>query len=683
MRTIAVVFAVLASCNSSATSSAAPAPAGAAAPDTSATPARPSAVNGAPPGSTKPNLTSHADVAVVQVKTDDGADVVGVGQPRMQLADASAVGELALRAHAGLAVAEDASWITIWNLVTGEVIRRIEPLAEINPTTVTFAISPDAAWLAVGSDSKTRVFTRPFEQVAFTLTCAEVRAFSHASKLFACHGTLPEVWSVADRKLVAKVPDQALLLMPKAVQFSADDRSLYWATDQEIVRWDFASSGAMTPVYKSREKILKVVFSEGSNTAFVSTRAAGSYKYASVLVDLASGQTSASASEFRAAVSATGRRLAYGAGTKVRVIDAATGNVVWSATPPAIVHRVAFANDAETIGFVEGNRLHVVDLSSGPRSYEAPSRFAGWLAEGIAGIERDGKLEQLAMADRTWQPADPAALAIKTGAPAWASWVAPGGAIAAEPSPRHDAPADARGATPCAAKLRVWTPKGGPRTVAMSCAGPESADPGWDIGGGWVVGVSSKSAIVCDAVSGKRAGSVNVERPRIDKPTFARAYWDMTLSPAGNLLALISRGPELPQQGAPDPREDAMHVTESRDKTDCVTDLAGECRMEYHLTLYTLTGPPKQAWQTRLEEHQASNVRAARPSVLVFDHGGKHLLIGMSDGEIQVMSTTKSDAKHVEHLHHGPIVRLVPSPGDGWVFSEDAAGEQRIWRLPR
>jgi hypothetical protein len=59
-------------------------------------PARTPAVNGAAPGSAKPNVPSHADVAVLPVKTDDGGDVVGVGQPRMQLADASEVGELAL-----------------------------------------------------------------------------------------------------------------------------------------------------------------------------------------------------------------------------------------------------------------------------------------------------------------------------------------------------------------------------------------------------------------------------------------------------------------------------------------------------------------------------------------------------------------------------------------------------------
>jgi len=35
----------------------------------------------------------------------------------------------------------------------------------------------------------------------------------------------------------------------------------------------------------------------------------------------------------------------------------------------------------------------------------------------------------------------------------------------------------------------------------------------------------------------------------------------------------------------------------------------------------------------------------------------------------------------LEALHHAPITRIDVSPGDGWVFTEDAEGEQRIWRL--
>ena len=629
-------------------------------------------------------MASHADVAVLPVKTDAAGDVFSVGQPRMLLADDGPAGGLVLRARGGIVAAEDAGAITLWNVATGEVIRRVEPLPTPNPTVVTFALSPDAAWLAVGSDSKTRVLRQPFDQVVFTPKCSEVRAFSHDSTLFACHDILPEVWSVAERKLIAKLPGLGQgQRMPLAVQFSADDRSLYWATDREIVRWDFASSGAVTSVYTRQERIVYAAFSEGSNTAFVSTHPPASYKHASVLVDLANGQTAAPAGEFIAAVSASGKRLAYAAGTSVRVVDATTGKVMWSANQPTVVQRVAFAIDADILGFVEGRRLHIVDLVSGPRSYPAPSRFAGWLDEGVAAIERDGTLEQLALADRTWKPADRARLTVKTGAPAWASWIAPGGSVAAERSLRHEAPLDARSTAPCAPKLRVWTPKGGAKTVAMTCAGTESEDPGWDIGGGWVVGVGTRSAIVYDATSGKRAGAVTVERPWIDKPKFARAFSDMALSPAGNFLALISRGPELPPEGHPDPREDALHIAESRDNIDCVLAHIDECRVEYFLALYKLNGAPKRAWHARLEEQQGTDdPRAAQPTAIAFDHAGKRVLVGMSDGEIQVMSTSSPAPPHVERFHHGAITRLVVSPGDAWAFSEDAAGQQRIWRLP-
>jgi len=686
-RKLSIVFALLASRTIPSTSSAAPTPQpsvpGAKATDA---PGAAPSTNAAPAGSATANGTSHADTTALGVKTDVGGEVIAVGQPRMQLADAdvSVLGGLALRQHAGLAFAEDAGWVTIWSLSTGQAIRRIEPLPALNPLLIRFAVSPDAAWLAVGSNSHTRVFARPFEQVAFTAKCAEARAFSHDSKLLGCHDVVPEVWSVADRKLVAKLPDSGpIKRMTEALQFSTDDRSLYWATDGEIVRWDFATSGASTTVYKSRDKFSNVVFSEGSNTAFISAIAPGASKDVSALVDLDTGQTSAPGAELTAAVSASGKRLAYAKYDSARVVEAAAGNVVLSAASPTSPQRLAFANDADLLGFIEGRRLHIVDLASGPRSYPAPSRFAGWLDEGVAAIERDGTLEQLALADRTWKPADRARLTVKTGAPAWASWIAPGGSVAAERSLRHEAPLDARSTAPCAPKLRVWTPKGGAKTVAMTCAGTESEDPGWDIGGGWVVGVGTRSAIVYDATSGKRAGAVTVERPWIDKPKFARAFSDMALSPAGNFLALISRGPELPPEGHPDPREDALHIAESRDNIDCVLAHIDECRVEYFLALYKLNGAPKRAWHARLEEQQGTDdPRAAQPTAIAFDHAGKRVLVGMSDGEIQVMSTSSPAPPHVERFHHGAITRLVVSPGDAWAFSEDSAGQQRIWRLP-
>ena len=684
-RTLPAMLTLLASCASPSTSSAAPAPEPSA-PSAGATTTPGNAANthAAPVGSAASNVVSHADVLVLPAKTDFGSEVLGIGQPRMRLADDDALGRLALRSHANLALAEDARWVTIWSLVSGAVIQRIAPLPELDPLPTTFAISPDAGWIAVASGGKTRVFMRPFDQVAFTSSCSTARASSHDSKLLACHGLVPEVWDVAAHKLAASPPGfGSPKHRPIGLQFSTDDRSLYWATNQDIVRWDFATSGALTTIYKSRDKISNVVFSEGSNTAFISTIASGASKHVSALVDLDTGQTSAPAGVFTAAVSASGKRLMYAGYDSVRVVDAAAGDVVWSTASPAIPQRVAFANDADLVGFVEGKRLHVVDLASGPRKYEAPSRFAGWLEEGVAAIDRNGTLEQLALADRTWSSADRGRLTIKTGAPAWASWAAPGGTVAAERSPRHETPPDARSTAPCAPKLRVWTPKGGAKTVAMTCAGPESEDPGWDIGGGWVVGVGTKSVVVYDATSGKRTGAVSVERPRIDKPKFARAFTDMALSPAGNFLALVSRGPELPPEGNPDPREDALHIAESQDKVDCVLALSGECRPEYFLALYKLDGAPKQAWRARLEEQQGPDAYAAQPTAIAFDHAGAHVLVGMSDGEIQVMSTSSPDAPHVERFHHGPITKLVVSPGDAWVFSEDSAGQQRIWRLPQ
>lgn len=666
-----VAIALLVSCDGSSSKRAAAAP-----PTQGSSPKL--AVAGEGSGD-KPNSQIARDTSVLPVTTHSGGAVIGVGQPRMQLARDRPF-RLALRAQRQLVVAEDAGSIALWNLATGELIRRIEPLPGPFPTAPTFAISLDAQWLAVGSHRKTRVYARPFDQVYFTPECSEARAFSHDSKLFACHNTLPEIWNVAEKKRVAQAPDSAVLLMPQAVQFSADDRSLYWATDHEIIRWNFSSGGALQQVHKSRDKLLNVVFSEGSDTAFISTRAPGSYKHTSALIDLASGTVSASDREFDAAISFSGKRIAYASGDQARVVDAASGKAIWSTRTAATVHRAAYANDADVIAYVEGKHVRVVDLATGPLRFGATSRFAGWIDEGVAAIERVEKLEQLRLADRTWSPADRATLVAKTSAPAWATWIATGGTVAAEASPRRTAQPDARRGTPCMPKLRTWSPKGGTKTLTMACGSVDSTDPGWDIGGESIVGVSSKSAIVYDAKTGRRTGVIHVERPRLDKPEFEWTFWDMALSQEANLLALISRGPKLPPEGTPDPREDALHVDDLRDKTRCETDLSGECRMEFALSLYTIGRTAERTWRVQLEPPHGDG-RTAQPSAVAFDRAGKRILIGMADGEIHVMSTTSPEPRRIERFHHGPIVRLVVSPGGGWAFSEDAAGQQRLWPL--
>ena len=57
-------------------------------------------------------------------------------------------------------------------------------------------------------------------------------------------------------------------------------------------------------------------------------------------------------------------------------------------------------------------------------------------------------------------------------------------------------------------------------------------------------------------------------------------------------------------------------------------------------------------------------------------------MIGTTDGDIQIVSGAGADDSKVITLHHSPITRIELSPGGGWVMSEDAGDEQRLWLLP-
>jgi hypothetical protein len=260
--------------------------------------------------------------------------------------------------------------------------------------------------------------------------------------------------------------------------------------------------------------------------------------------------------------------------------------------------------------------------------------------------------------------------------------------MAAEPSPRHDVAPEGRNTTDCPAKLRVWTPRGHEKKLKMQCSSGDRADldPGWEIGGGHAVGVTVTAANVFDATSGAILGAVSIEHPRIDKPEFAHEFWSMALSPDGNLLALVSRGPRLPPEGQPDSREDAMHISDRHGQVSCEMNPAtSECLVEYLLAIYTLGGTPKAVYQVPLEEHRGGDAPAvlAMSGAMAFDHAAKRILVGTTDGTVAIASTTSADGMNYEHAHHASITRIVVSPGDGWVFSEDSAGEQRIWKMPR
>jgi WD40 repeat protein len=630
-----------------------------------------------------------ADVVPVAEKTTTGGDVLAIGVPRFELIDGKGFGTLVLRARRGRVIAEDARAISIWDATTGAPLRHIAPRPEPSPRgSTTLAVSADGEWLATGSAFHVRVFHAPFEQPTGELACYDAHAFSRDGKLLACSTTTLAIWDVAKRQLLAPLPASAPKDAPDDVSFAPDNRSLVWTTEHAILRWDFAGTGAVTPIYQAAGRIRHAVIAEGGSAAYVSVASKG------LVVDLATGKTVSVPGQFGAALSPSGQRLALNLNNTLQVINVATGKPEWTTKVAAPVLRLAFGETDDALVYVEARRLRVAMLPGAPAAVTAAPRFAGWLGGGVAAIERGDVLRAFTLATSAWGAADRAALtpAPIAGAPTWARWAtdAPGGAaVAAEPSKRHELTPDRRGVEPCDPKLRVWTATGGAKTLAMPCTKAELADhedPGWEIGGGWAVGVAATTATIYDARTGRRAAVLNVSPRKSSHPEFAPAYWQMALAPAGDWLALVWRRAEL--QGAhgnepADPRADAMHAAEASEQADCVNGDRG-CQLEYFAELWNVKGAPKRVWQARLERSLPGHelAEAAMPTgVLAFDRTGARLFIGFDDGEVRVISTAAPDQPRSEHLHRAPIRALSTDPSGGWAFSADAAGEQRLWKL--
>jgi hypothetical protein len=223
----------------------------------------------------------------------------------------------------------------------------------------------------------------------------------------------------------------------------------------------------------------------------------------------------------------------------------------------------------------------------------------------------------------------------------------------------------------------------------MPCSKPEvddHEDPGWQLGGGWAVGVSATTAVIYDARTGKRVATLAVPLRKNKHPEFAPAYWQAALAPTGDWLALLWRRAELQGSevhGAPDPREDAMHIDETAFTADCITGEHG-CQLEYFVELWALKGTPKRTWQARLERAIPGRELSdpAIPSgVVSFDRTGGQLLIGFDDGELRVIPAAAPGVPRSEHLHRASIRMLSIDPAGGWALSADNAMEQRLWVL--
>jgi hypothetical protein len=634
-----VLFVVGASCSrSSTTTEAAPAPA-----------------QTAPPKATQALVLGHADV-----RADPAAPSHAflVGDAPLQLGGDGLTGTIALSAHGNVVVAEDSHSLRAWDLSTGVPTLELAPI-DLDPAALTpaIALSPDGKWAAIGATKGSRIMGFAAGALAkdFNANCITPRAFSRDSKLFLCNTLLVEVWSVDDHKLVAKAPDEGGIKSPRAVQFTTDNKAVVRVTDHEIVRWDIGSK-VVTSIYKSTDEITSAALSASGSHAFVSSHPPSTYKRTALLVDLATGKTAPVGDAYSAAVSPSGSRVAVVAGAEVRVLEGA--KVVWSGKGTAPVQRLAFTSDSDDVlAYVEGGRIHVVDVPKGERTYASPSRFAGWVAEGVIATQRDGKLEQLDLAKNTWTTLDKPPVDTVTGAPAWATWLAAG--VAAAP-PAGDK---------CQPKLRVWTPAGGDKTISAPCT---ENSPGWKLGSRWVVAVANAVATVFDPATGKSLGALPVEKPYVDRPEFSRQYVGAALAPTA--LALLSRGPQV-SQGSGDPHSDSLHQIQPK----CEVDLTGECWQQYFVTLYSLDKKPQQSWQLAVTNDRSTEL-APHAAEIAIDHAGKRVLVGTEDGAILIASSARQTT--VERKHLSQIVRIVVSPGDAWAFSEDASGVQRVWKLP-
>jgi WD40 repeat protein len=627
-------------------------------------------------------------------RTSANAPVFEIGEPRLQLAD-GVLTYLSLRVGARRVFAVDGEDTKIWDLATGKLLRRIsEPDSDAH--SFGLAVSPDGRWLATGPYTKMMVLANPFDTVSFTVDRSAPKTFTPASTKLAVESATPGLVDLAQKQGIATLPKApATSIVTHAIWSDEAGETMYWIRDVQVLRWTRATNKLEVVYTPPRKLVGAVIPLGGAPIAIVSD---GSELQR---LDLVTGRMAAIVATktpfFN--VSPSGERVIVKDMQYVRVLDATSGQEIWSAKLTVPPRGVAFAEDENVITYLEGTVVRIVDLVHGPRSYPAPSRFAGWLGAATAAIDRGGTLSQRTLPELDTTPIDATALAARApqapaGAPPWATWVTPGpgGDVAAEPSPRHELPFDRRWEAKCLPRLRVWTARGGVRTFKLQrtdeALGIAHNDPCWEIGGGYVVGATRKLVTVYAAATGKQVVKIDVGRPPVDKPQFEHEMWAAAMSPTGEHLALWWRradvwAPEQPD----DPRRDIMHIAESNDPDliRCDVMMNGDCKQEYFAEVWSLRGTPRRVWQTRFDANRSAARTWPLPKTasgpIAFTHDGKHVLFGFDDGDIVIRTVTDAPATRVEKLHRAPVTRLEVSPDDGWVFSEDRAGEQRIWKL--
>lgn len=351
---------------------------------------------GASVGRADPKPSPPTPALDVRWSADGG---IAIGTPRAQLGSTQPA---ALAATSAWMFGTHDGWVTGWDTATGAVKVELGPPPDDDVPASSLAISGDGRTLAIGGAASVRIVRAPFDRVEQTIPkCATAHALSHDGRLLACSLTSPVVWDLATRKQVARAagPKQGT----RAATFSPDDRALVYATDTELVRWPL--DGAPTVVFRAATRFQDVTFADGAALAYVNWLDKTTFTSSSKLVTMATGAATdvAVPDPGTGAVSPSGARVAIARAGEVRVLDAATGALVWSTTTTAPAMPVAFAGE-DAIAFVEGTHVRFADLKDPPRAYPSPARFVGWLGDDAVAIARAGSVARLSLIDRAETP---------------------------------------------------------------------------------------------------------------------------------------------------------------------------------------------------------------------------------------------------------------------------------------
>ena len=597
---------------------------------------------------------------------------------------------IAVSMQQGFAAASTDDGVRVWSVVDGMPVARLASAWTVRTRSRSAALlSPDAPLLAVSGVSA--------NQIAHLPDGAVVAGPSGALEGFAAKGRAVIISDVFDLSIVDIATSTAVQhwrakgrggMMTLAV---ADHGAVVdWLREDGAFECNL-KSGAVTQRSTPPSRWSQAAVAGSARVALVK-HDDNAYR-----LDLATGaEALLVAHPGISAISPDGKTFAIAIEGGFELVDGTTANVRSTVKTGNNVSSLVWSDRNDVLAYVVDGTLVLHDVTKGPRKFAEPSRFVGWLAEGVAAVRRGGSVQALDFQAGSPGPADAAAVAklqpaAPAGAPAWATWIAEspaGPVIAAEPSKARDLPLSER--EHCEPTLRVWTASGGVRTLATPPSDGSfetTFDPCWHLAGGWVIGASTRQILVFDPTTGKRIARIMAPPPPvpIPGPLFASRFYELNVSPDGKWLGLVWRRPDVFATRPELTPDEALAGLQDTVLRDCNRGPESECMTEEFVEVWRLApGAPQRKWQSRLplfEKPYETWESKAASGAIAFTHDGKYALFGYEDGDIVIRSTADAAVVRTAHEHPVAITRIEVSPGDGYVFTEDIEGEQRIWPL--